>query len=55
MTGETQALYDHILQGYQNKLASAEFNLLKEQALSAQKDQRIATLEADRAPKPCPR
>lgn len=55
MTDEDKAIYDHILQGYQNKLASAEFNLLKEQALSAQKDRHIAELEAAQAPKPGPR
>lgn len=44
MTDGDKALYDHILQGYQNKLASAEFNFLKEQALSTQKDRRIAEL-----------
>lgn len=55
MPDEEQALYDHILRGYQNRLATAEFELLREQARSALKDQRIAELEAAQVPKPDPR
>ena len=55
MTDDDKALYDHILSAYQQDVHELKFALRREQAQSALKDQRIATLEAERAPKPGPR
>jgi hypothetical protein len=55
MPDNEKSLYALMIKGYQNKLAGAEFELLRERALSELKDQRIQALEAERAPKPGPR
>lgn len=54
MTDDERFLYDHIIKGYQQELANIQFLLLREQAQSAQKDSRIAALEAAVPPKPGP-